>query len=93
LAFGFEPRLAALLTGYGVTLALSGLAALPGGLGLAEVSAAVVFSGLGVPGAVAIAAALTYRLIAFWLLRAAGLVSWHLLEAQRAARSAGPAPL
>jgi uncharacterized membrane protein YbhN (UPF0104 family) len=90
LAFGFAPQLENLLTGYGVTLALSGLAALPGGLGLAEASAAVVFSRLGVPGAVAIAAALTYRLIAFWLLRAAGLLSWYLLELQRTARSANP---
>jgi hypothetical protein len=51
-----------------VTPALSGLAALPGGPGLAEVSAAVVFSRLGVPSAVAIAGSLTYRLIAFRLL-------------------------
>jgi uncharacterized membrane protein YbhN (UPF0104 family) len=93
LAFGFAPRLATLLTGYGVTLALSGLAALPGGLGLAEASAAVVFARLGVPGAVAIAAALTYRLIAFWLLRAAGLASWYWLETQRTARSPDPTPL
>jgi len=42
----------------------------------------VIFSWLNVPGAVAIAAGLTYRLIAFWLVRFVGFISWVFLEAR-----------
>jgi uncharacterized protein (TIRG00374 family) len=70
------------LTGYGLILVISGLAALPGGLGLADASVPVIFARLGVPGPVALAAGLTYRLIAFWLLRFVGFVSWQYLESK-----------
>ncbi len=79
-AFGYAISPGVLLIGYGLTLLLSGLAALPGGLGLADISTAVIYDRLNAPGAVAVAAALTYRLIAFWLLRFAGFVTWQLLE-------------
>lgn len=69
-----------LFVGYGLTLLLSGVASLPGGLGLADASIPVIFAGLGVPGAVALAAGLTYRLMAYWLVRFIGFVSWQLLE-------------
>jgi uncharacterized protein (TIRG00374 family) len=65
-----------------LVLVLSGLAALPGGLGLVDASLAVIFARLGAPGAVAVAAALSYRLIAFWLVRFIGFVSWQILEAR-----------
>ena len=70
-----------MLTGYGMILVLSGLASLPGGLGVADVSVPVVFAGLGVQAPIALAAGLTYRLVAFWLLRFLGFVSWQVLEA------------
>jgi len=78
--FHYAIPLGILLTGYGLTLLLSGLAALPGGLGLADLSLAVIYARLGAPGAVAVAAALCYRLIAFWLLRFIGFVTWQMLE-------------
>lgn len=81
-AFGYVIAPGALLTGYGLMLLVSGLAALPGGLGLADASLAVIFARLGAPGAVAVAAALAYRLIAFWLLRFVGFVTWQALEAR-----------
>lgn len=73
-----------LLTGYGLTLLLSGLAALPGGLGLADVSLAGLYAKLGAHDAAltAAAAALAYRLIAFWLLRLLGFFSWQILESK-----------
>lgn len=71
---------ATLFVGYGLTLTLSGLTALPGGLALTDAFVPVIFSWLNVPGAVAIAAGLTYRLIAFWLVRFAGFISWVYLE-------------
>ena len=80
LAFHFTVSLGILLTGYGLVLTFSGLAALPGGLGLVDISLAVIFAKLGAPGAVAVAAALSYRIIAFWLVRFIGFVSWQVLE-------------
>jgi len=70
-----------LLTGYGLTLLFSALTALPGGTGLGDASLAVIYARLGTPGAVALAAALCYRLLAFWLLRFIGFCCWQALEA------------
>jgi uncharacterized protein (TIRG00374 family) len=82
IAFTYVVPLGILLTGYGLMLSLSGLGALPGGLGMADLSLAVIYARLGAPGAVAVAAALAYRLIAFWLLRFIGFISWQVLEAR-----------
>jgi uncharacterized protein (TIRG00374 family) len=81
-AFHFPISPGILLTGFGLTLTLSGLASIPGGFGLADASLAVIFARLGAPGAVAVAAALTYRIIAYWLVRFAGLINWIILEAK-----------
>jgi len=75
--------LGTLLTGYGLILTLSGLAALPGGVGMADASTPVIFSWLNVPEAIALAAGLIYRLIAFWLLRFVGFACWQVLENRR----------
>jgi uncharacterized protein (TIRG00374 family) len=69
-----------LLIGYGLILVISVLSIVPGGLGLADVSLPVVFNRLGVPGSLALAAGLTYRLLAFWLIRFLGFVGWQVLE-------------
>jgi uncharacterized protein (TIRG00374 family) len=80
-----------LLISYGLIMVISSLAILPGGLGLADVSLPVLFHRLGVPGSIALAAGLTYRLLAFWLVRFIGFVSWQLLEgsAERKLRREG----
>jgi uncharacterized protein (TIRG00374 family) len=72
-----------LFTGYGLMAILSGLAALPGGLGLADASIPVLFSRLGTPGSYALVAGLSYRLLAFWFLRFVGFISWQFLEAEK----------
>jgi uncharacterized protein (TIRG00374 family) len=69
-----------LLLSYGILMVISTLAIVPGGLGLADVSLPVVFSRFGVPGSVALAAGLTYRLLAFWLVRLVGFTAWQVLE-------------
>jgi uncharacterized protein (TIRG00374 family) len=81
-AFNYPIPVGALLTGYGLMLLISGLAALPGGLGMADLSLSVIFARLGIPGVVAVAAALAYRLIAWWLVRFIGFFSWQVLEAK-----------
>jgi len=78
--FGYSIHPATLLVGYGLILTLSGMSALPGGLVMTEAFIPVIFSRLGVPGSIAIAAGLTYRLIAFWLVRFVGYISWLILE-------------
>lgn len=76
-----------LFVGYGMTLLVSGLASLPGGLGLADASLPVIFASLGVPGAVALAAGLTYRLMAYWSVRFIGFISWQFLESEKVSLS------
>jgi uncharacterized protein (TIRG00374 family) len=78
--FGYNIPPATLLVGYGLILTFSGVSALPGGLVMTEAFIPVIFSRLGVPGSVAIAAGLTYRLIAFWLVRFIGYITWLVLE-------------
>lgn len=79
--FGYQISVGTLLTGYGAIILLSGLASLPGGLGVADASTPIVFAGLGIQGSIALVAGLAYRLIAFWLLRFIGFISWQALEA------------
>ena len=81
--FGYTIAPATLLVGYGLILTLSGVSALPGGLVMTEAFIPVIFSRLGVPGPVAIAAGLTYRLIAFWWVRFVGYISWLSLERKK----------
>jgi uncharacterized protein (TIRG00374 family) len=82
LFFGKPLPVGTLLLGYSLILTTSGLAALPGGLGLADLSIPGLFLRLGVQGAVALSAGLTYRLVAFWLVRFAGFLSWQYLESR-----------
>jgi uncharacterized protein (TIRG00374 family) len=85
--FGYSIHFGTLFTGYGMMVALSGLAALPGGLGLADASIPVLFARLGTPGSVALVAGLSYRLFAFWFLRFIGFINWQYLEADRVDRA------
>ena len=81
--FGYSIAPETLLVGYGLILTVSGVSALPGGLVMTEAFVPVIFSRLGVPGSVALAAGLTYRLIAFWLVRFIGYISWLILERRK----------
>jgi uncharacterized protein (TIRG00374 family) len=81
--FGFPIDPGTLFTGYGLILLISGLSIVPGGLGVADASVPVVFARLGAPGHIALAAGLSYRLLAFWLVRFIGFINWQILEALR----------
>lgn len=82
LLFGYTIAPDTLLVGYGVILTVSGLATLPGGIGMADAYIPVLLSWFGVPGAVALAAGLVYRLVAYWLVRFVGFISWQFLESR-----------
>jgi uncharacterized protein (TIRG00374 family) len=81
--FGYKISPSDLLIGYGLILLFSGTSSLPGGLGMTEAYVPVIFTWLGVPGAVALAAGLVYRLIAFWLVRFVGYFCWHAMEFEK----------
>ncbi len=91
-AFGHPIDLGVTLTGYGITLIVSGLGSLPGGLGLADASMAVIFARLGAPNAIALAATVLYRLLSYWLLRAIGFISWQSMEQLRERKQASLSP-
>ncbi|MCJ7660297.1 MAG: flippase-like domain-containing protein [Anaerolineales bacterium] len=80
MLFGYAISPGILLVGYGLIMAVGGLAALPGGIGMADAYIPVLFSWFGVPGAVALTAGLVYRLVAYWLVRFIGFFSWQYLE-------------
>jgi len=80
--FGYDISPGNLMVGYGLILAVSGLAALPGGIGMADAYIPVLLTWFGVPGAVALTAALVYRLISYWLVRFIGFFCWQYLESR-----------
>lgn len=82
LVVGYTIAVGRLLTGYGLVLTFSGIAALPGGLGMADAYVPVIFSWLDIPSEIALAAGLIYRLIAYWLVRFIGFLSWLAIEAR-----------
>ncbi len=65
---------------YTLTLTINTLGAIPGGVGLAEVSLATLYTQFGVDLERAVIIALTYRLTGYWLPRGAGGLSWLWLE-------------
>jgi uncharacterized protein (TIRG00374 family) len=80
--FGYEISTGTLMVGYSLILSVSGLATLPGGIGMADAYVPVLLNWFGVPGAVALTAALVYRLISYWLVRFIGFFCWQYLESR-----------
>jgi len=57
-----------LFAGYGLPLLLGRVAfIIPGGVGVVETSMAALYTGLGIPSAIAVVVVLGYRLISFWI--------------------------
>lgn len=79
-ALGQTLPLPTLILVYTLTIAADSLGAIPGGIGLAEVSLTAVYTGFGLSLENAVAIALAYRLTNYWLPRFAGGLSWLWLE-------------
>lgn len=79
-ALGQQIPLFTMLLIYTLTVGVNSLGALPGGVGLAEVSLAVLYAQFGIAPEVAVIIALAYRLTDYWLPRVAGGVAWLWLE-------------
>ena len=79
-ALGQNLPIATLLFLYSLTIAISTLGAIPGGVGLAEVSLSALYAQFGIGTETALAIALVYRLIGYWIPRVAGGLIWIWLE-------------
>jgi uncharacterized protein (TIRG00374 family) len=82
LAFRQHLALSITIVSYGLSAILGFLSTSPGGLLVTEGSLSAILANRGVALPVAVAATLTYRLIAFWLPRLTGLISWYILQRQ-----------
>jgi uncharacterized membrane protein YbhN (UPF0104 family) len=90
VAAGHPVSPAVLLAGYGLPLLLGKAPLLPGGVGIVESTMAALYTGLGVPNAVAVVVILIYRFFSFWL---PSLVGFPLvLVLQRVTDQAAPGP-
>lgn len=67
---------------YALTITINTLGAVPGGVGLAEVSLAALYSQLGISTELAVAVALAYRITGYWFPRVVGGLAWLWMERQ-----------
>ncbi|WP_440955457.1 lysylphosphatidylglycerol synthase transmembrane domain-containing protein [Methanosarcina sp. Mfa9] len=68
IAAGNQVSPSVLLVGYGLPLLFGRLAfLLPGGVGIVESTMAALYTGLGVPGPIAVVVILGYRMFSFWI--------------------------
>lgn len=67
LAFGAHVSPIDVLVGYGLANILAVIPITPSGLGVVEITVIAVLKGFGVPGGVAAAGVLSWRLVNFWL--------------------------
>jgi hypothetical protein len=79
-ALGAAPAPSALVLAYALAQLASNVPLIPGALGIAEGSLAVVLISAGVPAADALAAALIYRFVSYWLQLPVGWVMWAALR-------------
>lgn len=80
IALGQELPAVSFLLIYALTIAINTLGALPGGIGLAEVTLSTFYTQLGISTETAVTIALTYRVVGYWLPRLIGGLAWLLTE-------------
>ncbi len=79
-ALGTRLPFITLMLVYSLTIAINTLGAIPGGIGLAEVSLSTLYAQLGISTEIALTIALAYRMVGYWLPRVAGGVAWLWIE-------------
>ncbi len=65
---------------YVLTIAINLLGAIPGGIGLPEVSLTMLYAQFGISAEMSLTIALAYRLTGYWLPRVFGGIAWLWLE-------------
>lgn len=81
-AFGLSLPLTVWLLIYTLTITVNTLGAVPGGVGLAEVLLATIYTQLEISPEMAAAVAFSYRVTGYWLPRLMGGLCWLWLERQ-----------
>lgn len=76
---------------YALTLVANAMSAIPGAIGLTEISLAALYAQFGIPSETALAIALAYRLTDYWLPRLVGGGAWLWLERRFPQRIPEPA--
>lgn len=79
-AFGFAINPGVLIFGYCTATLLGILSFVPGGIGVTEGVLALIFTGMGVPSALALMAVLVFRLFSFWIWIPVGFLSFLSLQ-------------
>lgn len=80
LSFGYHIHIGVLIFSYGIASIISMISFIPGGIGVTEGSLGLLYSGLGVPSALAVTAILVFRLFSFWIWIPFGLYSFVSLS-------------
>jgi uncharacterized protein (TIRG00374 family) len=78
--FGYSINFGVLILGYSVATLAGLISFIPGGVGVTEGSLGLVFSGFGVPVAVALTSIIIFRLFSFWIWIPIGLFSYISLS-------------
>lgn len=81
-AFNYNIHWGVLIFGYCSATLLGMISFIPGGLGVIETSMGLIYSGLGVPGSLAVMAILVFRFFSFWMWIPFGLYSYINLSRQ-----------
>ncbi len=89
LAFGARVSPIDVLVAYGLANILAVIPLTPSGLGVVELTIVAVLKGFGVPGGIAAAGVLSWRLVNFWLPIPFGGASYVSLRVKRTRASAG----
>lgn len=83
LSLGYQIHFGVLIFGYGVASLAGMISFIPGGLGVVEGSLGLIYSGLSVPSALAVAAILVFRFFSFWVWIPFGLYSYISLSKEK----------
>ena len=79
-ALGISLPVLTLVLVYSLTIAINTLGAIPGGVGLAEISLSTLYAQLGISAEIALTIALAYRMVGYWLPRVVGGLAWLWIE-------------
>lgn len=83
LSFGYQIHFGVLIFGYGIASTVGMISFIPGGIGITEGSMGLLYSGLGVPSAIALTSILVFRLFSFWIWIPFGLYSYISLARKK----------
>lgn len=82
-AFNYNIHWGILIFGYCSATLLGMISFIPGGLGVVETSMGLIYTGLGVPGSLAVIAVLVFRFFSFWVWIPFGLYSYISLSKKK----------